>query len=88
MDFKGIYPVSGTLFEKGYTQYQWNPDGTLAVKEMYADAALTQLIYRKTFTWNPDGTLEKWDLLVATDGQVKTKTFVWNSEGQLVDSVV
>lgn len=88
MDLNGIYPNTGSIFERGYAEYEWNPNGTLSQKELYADVAKTQLVYRKTFTWNPNGTLASWELLVATDGEVYTKTFVWNSQGQLVDSAV
>lgn len=88
MDLNGIYPVAGTVFERGHTVYAWNPNGTLQKKEVYADAAHTQLMYRKSYTWNPDGTLNKWEILVATDCVVHTKTFVWDTAGNLVDSEV
>jgi len=87
MDLNGIYPNAGTIFEEGYSKLTWNPNGTLQMKELWVDAGMTELIYRKTFTWNPDGTLASWELLNATTGETTTKTFNW-SLGVLQGSTV
>lgn len=87
MDLNGIYPNAGTVFEKGFTKLHWNPNGTLKYKELWVSSAMTELIFRKTFTWNPDGTLASWKLLNATTGEETTKTFDW-SLGLLTDTDV
>lgn len=87
MEVNSIQEVHGaTINDVGFVFFTWNPDNTLQKKEVFADAAKTELIYRKTFFWNVDNTLNRWELFIQTTGKTITKRFTWNDENQLVSS--
>ena len=88
MDLNAVLLNYGSVLEAGKSEFVWNPDGTLAVKRLYADLAQTQEIYTKTFTWNLDGNLHHWTLVVVTTGESITKTFTWNLDGSLAGAEV
>ena len=84
MDHYAVDKVYGDLIRSGRKSFTWNPDGTLAQLQVSCPGSPGDLILTKVFTWNLDGTLQRWDLTVASTGDVIVREFTWDvATGQL-----
>lgn len=84
MDVSAILKVDGeVLRDFGFSNFTFNPDRTLQKKEVFSDAARTELMYRKSFFWNADDTLNRWELFVQSTGETIVRRFFWDADLQL-----
>lgn len=87
MDHIGVYRVHGRFEEYGNSEFEWDSEGRVVVKRLYADDDKDDLIYERRFFWNEDGSLNRWEMVMTTTGEKIIKRFNWNSDATIQRAV-
>lgn len=67
--------MRATVGSKGYT---YNGDGWLDKIQVYADSAMTELVFTEDYTYNGDGTIDTMTLTREGDGAQWRKSYTYD----------